>query len=142
MCWAIMTIDAVHLALAGCGNLVSGKWSSAIVVLSNIALSIFDLNPGNYLPVIVGGDVGNFIGNVHVPVDACYESGGGTASADVYQHASLAQGVFLVVAVTIEDFHLGPKKLFGPVTLFAGFRSRPEVVHRRADGPRVLIKRD
>lgn len=90
--------------------------------------------------MIISGDVGNFVRNIHVPVDARDQSGSRTATTDVYQQAPLAQRVLFVIAVTVENFQLGAKKLFRPVTLFAGFRSRPEVVYRSGNGPGILVE--
>src|SRR4030095_2198709 len=122
MRWTVMTIDAVHPSLVGCGNLLWFHRACPVVILSDIAVLIFNLHPRNYLPLLISWDVGNLIGNVHVPVNARHETGGRPPAADVYQHPRLSQRVLFVIGVMIERLHLRAEKLFGPMTLFAGFR--------------------
>src|SRR6266446_7191643 len=94
---AIVAIDAIHSALVPGGNLLSREGASAIVILGDVSLPILDAHPGNNLSMIIRGNVGDFVSDVHVPVDALHQTSGGAAAADVYQHSQLTHGVLLVV---------------------------------------------
>ena len=39
-------------------------------VLGDVALRVFHPDPGNDLPLLIGGEVRDLVGDVHVPVDA------------------------------------------------------------------------
>ena len=135
-----MAINAVHSSVFGSRDLFRRKTPVSIIVFSDVSLSVFNFYPRNDLTLIVGVDVRDFIGNVHMPMYAGNSAGSGTAAADVKQHAYLATSVLFVVGVVIENFHLRAKELFRPVTLFTGVGSGSKVVYRRFDRTRVLIK--
>src|SRR5688572_6157130 len=75
-----------------------------------------------------------------MPVDARNGARRWASSSDIDEHANLPIGVLLVVSIMIENLELSSKEFFGPVTLLTGFRCRPQVVHRRGDRTRKLVK--
>src|SRR2546421_3012079 len=127
---SVVAVDAVHPARIAVGDLIGRQRSIAIVVLSDVALAILDSHPRNYLAMIVDRDVGHFVPDVHVPVNALDGACGGTTTTDVYQHAALAQSVLLVIAIAIENLQLCTEELLRPVTLLASFLCGSKVVYR------------
>ena len=122
---AIMTIDTVHSPWCHTLELVRSQRPVSIRIFSDAALHILNPNPGDYLSMVVGRNVGDLVRNVHVPVNPCDQAGGGTPAADINQHAYLPGRILLVIRVVIENFQLSAEKLFRPVTLLTGFRRRP-----------------
>src|SRR2546421_517846 len=139
---SVVAVDTVHPARIAVRDLIGGQRTIAIVVLSDVALAILDSHPRNHLAMIVDRDVGHFVPDVHVPVNAFDGSGGGTTTTDVYQHASLPQSVLLVIAIAIENLQLCTEELLRPVTLLASFLRRPKVVYRSLNWAGVFIKCD
>lgn len=140
MSGTIMAINAVHPPLGGRRDLLGREGPGSIMVFSDVALVVFYFHPGNHLTLLVRGNISDFIGDVHVPMDTCYRASAGAAATDIYQHAYLAGSVAFIIRIVIEHFHLRPKKLLWPVALFARLRRRTQVVNRRSDRTRVLIE--
>ena len=99
------------------------------------------MDVGNDLALFVGGDVVDFVADVHVPVDPLRGASGGIASASFDQQANLAHGVLLVIGEVGEDFHLATVEFFGPVALLAGILRRAQVVNWSWDGTREGVER-
>jgi hypothetical protein len=86
----IVAIDTVHAPFLSCGDLFSAERPTPIRVFSHIAIPIFNTNPGNNLPLLIGGYKRDLIRQIHVPVDAGNWSTRRIATAYVNQHARLA----------------------------------------------------
>src|SRR5690348_18259203 len=123
------------------GQLIFGQGGIFSVVLGDPALQVADVYVGNDLALFVGGNVVDFVADVHVPVDTFRSAGGGVASARLDQQANLAHGVLLVIGEVGEDFHLATIELFRPVALLAGILRRAQVVNWRGNGTREGVER-
>src|SRR5215813_14458130 len=99
---SVMAVDTIHASFLGAGNLFRAERSSPIVVISHVSVAILDANPGNDLSLLVGCYEGDFISEVHMPMNPCHWTTRRIATADVNQHPSLTQGVLLIVSVMIE----------------------------------------
>src|SRR5579862_107503 len=98
----VVAIDAVHVMARGLRDLILGQRGIFRVILGNTALLVFDVDVRHNLALFVGGHIVDFVGDIHVPVDALGGSGGGIAAAGLDEHAYLAHGVLLVVRVVGE----------------------------------------
>src|SRR6266478_382602 len=138
----IVAIDAIHSSLVGFRQQFGTRRSVSVDVFSNISLTVFDPNPGDYLPVIIGSDKSDFVGKVHVPV---YSGNGSTCritSADIYQHPQTAQRILLVISVMAERLEFVPIKLRGPVTLFTSVVNGRQGVYGRRNRFRNFVEGD
>src|SRR5205823_7686095 len=115
-------------------QLIFGQGGIFCVIFGDSALQVLDVDVGNDLALFVGGNVVDFVADVHVPVDTFRSAGGGVASARLNQQANLAHGVLLVIGEVGEDFHLAAIEFFGPVALLAGILRRAQVVNWSWDG--------
>lgn len=138
---AVVAIDAIHAALAGFGDLVPGEFGVLCVILRDGALRVLDAHVSDDLAFLIGGDVGDFIGGVDVPVDALRLAGGGITAAGLDEEADLQRGVFFITVVVVKDLELGSEKLLGPVAGFAGFRGGAQVLDGSWNGPGKGIER-
>lgn len=81
---SIMAIDAVHPPPLGIRHLFGRSRPIPVAIFRNIALSVFDLNPGDGLAVIVRGNESDFICQVHVPVYPSDRSSGRITATHIY----------------------------------------------------------
>src|SRR6266550_1007142 len=94
----------------------------------------------NDLTLFVRRHVSDFVGNIHVPMDALGGARRRVAAAGIDEHTDLSRGICFVAGVVRENLKLGPIKLLGPVTLLAGFCRRAQIVNRSGDGTRIGVK--
>ena len=76
----VVTVHAVHAAARGLGHLILIAIQTLSVILRYMTLHIFDMNVGYDLPLLVGRNIFDLIGNVHMPVNAFRSTGGRIAT--------------------------------------------------------------
>ena len=69
------------------------------------------MDVGNDLALLVSGDVGDLVRDIHAPVDAFGGAGRGIAATRINQHADPAGCVFLVAGIVREYSELGPRRI-------------------------------
>src|SRR5215471_5212259 len=110
-------------------------------ILSDPALQVFHVHVRDHLPLIIGGDIVNFVTDVHVPVNAGRSTSRGISTSGLDQHSNLTNRILLVTRVVGEDLQLRAIELAGPVTLLAGFLRWAQIMDGSRNGPWKSIER-
>src|SRR5205814_9747497 len=111
-------------------------------ILRDVSLSVLRAYPGDTLALLVRGDVGDFVGEIHVPVDACDWARRWASAADVDEHPRLPESVLLVVGVMDEGSQLLAVELFRPVAMRARLLCGGHVVNGRGNRSRIVVEDD
>src|SRR5581483_8925767 len=132
---AIVTIHAVHAMRGRLLNLLLAEWSIFGHVFGDAPLHVLGADIGNDLALVVGGNVADLVGNIHVPVNSGGCAGRGIAAAGLDQHANLALGVFFVAGKVSKYLELGTVEFARPVAFLAGILRGTKIVHGGRDRP-------
>ena len=97
---AVVAVDAIHAALGHLRDLILGELGIFSEIFGDAARGILGVDVGDVLALLVGGDVADLVGDVHVPVNALGLAGGGIAAAGLDEKADLAGRVLLVAGVS------------------------------------------
>ena len=136
----IVAVHTIHAAGLRPGNLVLTQGGIFCEILRNSSLHVFDVNVGDDLMFFVGGNVGDFVAYVHVPVNAFWGAGGGVAASGLDQEADLAQRIVFIAGIVGKHFELGTIEFFRPVALLAGLLRRAQIVDGSGDGARISFE--
>ena len=136
----IVTVHAVHAAARSLGDLILIAIRTLSVILRYMTLHISDMNVGYHLPLLVGGNIFDLIGNVHMPVNAFRSTCGRIATPRLDEHTDLTGGVAFIAGKMGEDFELGTIEFTRPMALLTGVLRRAQVMHGRRDRPRKRVE--
>ena len=129
---AVVAVHAVHPPALALRELLRRR--AGDVYSRTVPSRVSHPHVRDHLPLGIGGDVLDLVGEVHVPVDAGADAQRRAAAADVHRQRRDRLGVLLVVGVFTEHAHLVAVELLGPVALLAGVARRPHRVHGRRHG--------
>ena len=126
----IVAIDAVHGA-----NFVFLRIFFEVggAIFSGDTIATGEPDPWDHLAFLVGGNVLDLVAQIHVPVNAADGPMRGRAAADFEQKSHAEFGVRLVgEEMRVRTIEIADV-LLRPMTLFAGFLGRAEVLDRSGD---------
>src|SRR5207302_7474192 len=107
-------------------------------ILRDPSAAVLNADPGDLLPLAVGGYIRDLIGEVHVPVNSSSRARGLTAASCLHQHAHFARRALFVVLIMIEHFELRAEVLLRRVALLAGLTGGAEIVDRSRNRPWIF----
>lgn len=115
---AVVAVDAVHGTHLELRRIILEVFGAEF---GDGSVGFSDTKPGDNLAFGVCSDVFDFIGDIHVPVDAADGTVLWIASSDAEQHADAIVGVIVIgEKVVVSSFEITGEFL-GPMTLLAGF---------------------
>ena len=135
-----MAVDAVHAPALAFRQLIGRHPVDRI--FADVAQPIAQLHIGDDLALVVGRDVLDFVGDVHVPVDAGGDCQALASTADVHFQGGNGLAVLFIIGILVHAPDDVAMKLLGPVALLAHLARRPQVLHRRRYRTRIGVERD
>lgn len=141
MARAVVTIHAVHQADLALLELLRRDGRLRRGELRDPALGVLHPDPGNRQAPVVGRDVPDPVGDVHVPVNA-FGQAFLRSAPDLHQELDFPAGVLFIRREVDPGGQPLPPELGGPVALLARVLGGPQVADRRRDGAGELVEED
>ena len=136
----VVAVDAVHAVLRSIRDLLAGERGVLRIIFRHMPLQVFHVDISNHLSFNISRNISNFVGNVHVPMNAFGRAGGWISAASLDQHADLSRRVLFVAGVVGEDFELRSIKFPGPMALLTSLLRRTQIVDRRLNRARIGVE--
>jgi len=130
---SVVTIHAVHKINGQLLQFLVRNFSLFVFINDDGATTEYDLDPRNVLKAWIRGPKVYLVADGHVPMDSGILSEIRSSASGSHQKTDLLRGVLFVVAEIGVLHQLGSIKLFRPMTLFAGFPCRTQILKRHGN---------